>query len=144
MSLSLRTAAMTREAFLARVPPDGRRDESDGVAPVAMAGGTRRHAGVARNVLVVFEVLSPGSGRTDRIDKLREYGAVPSFVRTAILENRGAALTVPERAPGVVAWTASALSAGDVPRPPEIGLARPVAESCEGVDFTGDAADAPA
>src|SRR4051794_41162701 len=32
-------------------------------------------------VLVVFEVLSPSSGRTDRIEKLLEYRAVPSIRR---------------------------------------------------------------
>ncbi len=37
-------------------------------------------------VIVVFEVLSPTSGRTDRIIKLREYQAVASIKRYVILD----------------------------------------------------------
>ena len=36
--------------------------------------------------VVVFEVLSPTSGRIDRIDNLREYRAVSPILRYAILE----------------------------------------------------------
>ena len=42
-------------------------------------------------VVVVFEVLNPTSGRTDRIVKLREYRAVPSIRRYVILEHSSAA-----------------------------------------------------
>ena len=37
-------------------------------------------------VVVVFEVLSPTSGRVERIVKVREYAAVPSIRRYVILE----------------------------------------------------------
>lgn len=40
---------------------------------------------MAPGVVVVFEVLSPSSGRTDRIVKLREYAAVASIRRYVIL-----------------------------------------------------------
>src|SRR5271156_2605795 len=52
-------------------------------------------AGEARlvpGVVVVFEVLSPTSGRTDRIEKLREYRAVSSIRRYVILEQTGIGL----------------------------------------------------
>ena len=55
---------------------------------------------VVPGVVVVFEVLSPSSGRVDRIDKLREYRAVASVRRYVILEYTGIGLTVFERAGG--------------------------------------------
>ena len=181
---------MTRAEFFAWEPPDDRRYEFDGFAPVAMTRGTINHhrivhnisvaldvrlrgapcevvggAGVAtpndavrypdalvtcgRNdgesrlvegVVVVFEVLSPSTGRTDRIDKLREYQAVASIRRYVILESRSLGLTVFERADGVHAWTASSLVEGDVLRLPEIGIEVPVDEFYERVEFRADAA----
>ncbi len=85
--------------------------------------------------IVVFEVLSPTSGRTDRIDKLREYRAVPSIRRYVILEQTSAALTVFNRAEGVFDWTATALTAGDTLEMPEIGIEIPVMELYDGVDL---------
>ena len=189
MSTSLQAVTMTRDEFFAWVPPDDRRYEFDGSAPMAMTGGTVFHNRICHNlwaalrtrlrgtgcealgpdtgvatsgqavrypdalvtctavqgrdrlvsgVVVVFEVLSPGSGRTDRIDKLLEYRAVPTVRRYVILENRGPGLTVLEREPGVMAWTASALGAGDVLHMPEIGISVPVSEFYERVDFPKD------
>ena len=89
-------------------------------------------------VVVVFEVLSPSSGRTDRIEKLLEYRAVPTIRRYVILEDRGPGLTVFEREPGVLAWTASALGGDDVLHMPEIGICVPVAEFYERVEFPTD------
>jgi Uma2 family endonuclease len=86
-------------------------------------------------VVAVFEVLGPTSGRTDRIDKLREYQAVPSIRRYVILEYRSPAITVFHRDAGTQAWTADALVAEDRLHLPEIGLCIPVAEFFEGVDF---------
>jgi len=87
------------------------------------------------NPVVVFEVLSPTSGRTDRIDKLREYRAVPSIRRYVILEQTSAALVVFVRAEGVTDWTATALTADDTLAMPEIGIEIPLAEFYEDVDF---------
>ncbi len=94
--------------------------------------------GTARLVpgaVVVFEVLSPTSGRVDRIDKLREYRAVASIRRYVILECSSAALTVFERADEQADWTARALVAGDILRMPEIGIGVPVAAFYEDVDL---------
>lgn len=85
--------------------------------------------------LVVFEVLSPTSGRVDRIDKVREYAAVASIRRYVILESTGVGATVFERASGDVAWTATALTAEDTLRMPEIGIEMPVAELYEDTDL---------
>jgi Uma2 family endonuclease len=86
-------------------------------------------------VVVVFEVLSPTSGRTDRIDKLREYRAVPSILRYVILESASVGLVVFERTDGGQDWIATALTENDILPMPEIGISIPVSELYEGVDL---------
>ena len=49
---------------------------------------------VIREPVVVFEVLSPGTSRTVRIEKLREYQATESIQRYVILEQDSIAATV--------------------------------------------------
>ena len=88
-------------------------------------------------VVVVFEVLSPTSGRNDRIDKLLEYRAMPSIRRYIILEHTSAALTVFSRLDGQTEWTAAVLTAEDTLVMPEIGVEIPIAEFYEGVDLPG-------
>ena len=85
-------------------------------------------------VIIVFEVLSPTSGRTDRIDKLREYRAVPSIRRYIILEHTSAALTVFARQ-DTGDWIATALTSDDTLDLPEIGITIPVTDLYEGVDL---------
>ena len=46
---------------------------------------------VIRDPVVVFEVISDGTARTDRFHKLREYTATPSIQRYVILEQIGRA-----------------------------------------------------
>ena len=82
-------------------------------------------------LVVVFEVLSPGSGHTDRIVKVREYGAVPTIQRYVIVEQDKVGLTVLERSDGG-GWRASILTAGEL-RMPEIGIALGVAELYDGL-----------
>jgi Uma2 family endonuclease len=79
-------------------------------------------------VVAVFEVLSPRSGHTDRIIKLREYRAVPSVRHYVIVEHASAALTFHTRTAGDADWTATALTAADTLPLPEIGIDIPVAE----------------
>ena len=86
-------------------------------------------------VVVVFEVLSPSSGRIDRIDKLREYGAVPTIRRYVIVEHASAALAVFAREREGEDWTATALAGEDVLGMPEIGIEVPVAEFYEDVEL---------
>jgi Uma2 family endonuclease len=90
---------------------------------------------VIPGVVVVFEVLSPTSGRTDRIVKLREYRAVSSIRRYVIVEYAGIGLMSLERTNGEDDWTATALASGDILRMPEIHVEAPVAELYEGVDL---------
>ena len=92
-------------------------------------------AHLVEGVVVVFEVLSPTSGRTDRIVKVREYRAVPSIRRYVILEHTSIGLTVLERASGDEAWRATALTAEDTLRMPEIGIEIPVADFYHDVDL---------
>ena len=81
---------------------------------------------VIKDPVVVFEVLSPGTSRTDRIEKLREYQATDSVRRYIILEQDSIAATVFERhGPD---WDARALTAGDILRMPEIEVELPLSE----------------
>jgi Uma2 family endonuclease len=94
--------------------------------------GTER---LAPDVQVVFEVLSADSGRRDRIEKVREYGGVPSIRRYIILESSSVGLLVLHRQRGEDAWTALTLTGDDTLDLPEIGAAIPVVEFYEDVDF---------
>ena len=49
---------------------------------------------MVREPVVVFEVLSESTSRTDRIEKLRDYGATPSIQRYVMLEQNQIAATV--------------------------------------------------
>jgi len=90
---------------------------------------------VAPDVVVVFEVLSPDSGRRDRIEKLQDYAAVPSIRRYVILEYRSKSLMLFHRAQGDAPWTAQALKAEDSLPLPEVGIDLPVAEFYEDVEI---------
>lgn len=85
-------------------------------------------AHVVEGVVVVFEVLSPTSGRTDRIVKVREYASVASILRYVILEHASIGLTVLQRSAGNQPWTATTLTTGDILRMPEVGIEIPVTE----------------
>ncbi|MDR3535247.1 MAG: Uma2 family endonuclease [Acetobacteraceae bacterium] len=75
---------------------------------------------VIREPVVVFEILSPGTSRIDRIEKLREYQATPSIRRYVILEQDSIAATVFVRHDA--GWNAVPLTADDVLTMPEIGV----------------------
>lgn len=92
-------------------------------------------ARVVSGVVVVFEVLSPSSGRVDRIEKVREYAAVPSIRRYVILEHANVGLTVFERTQAQEMWRASTLMAGETLALPEIGIELPVSELYEDIDL---------
>jgi Uma2 family endonuclease len=92
-------------------------------------------AQLAPEVCVIFEVVSPSSGQTDRIEKVREYAAIPTMRRYIIVETRSAGLLVLYRAGGEDPWTAMALTALDTLFLPEIGIEIPVTEIYDAVDF---------
>lgn len=93
---------------------------------------------VIKEPVVVFEVLSPGTSRTDRIEKLREYQATGSIQRYVILEQDSIAATVFARRG--LDWDARVLTAGDVLRMPEIDVEIPLSDVYADVQF--DAGDA--
>ncbi len=133
-----RWEALAQDAGLATVSntvryPDGL------VAPMRAEGEAR----LTSDVIVVFEVLSPSSGQSDRIVKIREYHAVASIRRYVILEYTSMGLTVLAREDGDDDWTATTLFAGDNLSMPEIGIEIPVAELYAGVDLPDAAADEP-
>jgi Uma2 family endonuclease len=75
---------------------------------------------VIRAPVVVFEVLSPGTSRTDRIEKLREYQATPSVQRYVILEQDSIAAMVITR--HGQDWDTRPLIAGETLAMPEIDV----------------------
>ena len=93
--------------------------------------------------VVTFEVLSPTSGRTDRIEKVSEYRAVESIRRYVIIESRFPGLTVFHRAAGTIDWTATTLTASGALTMPEIGLEVPVAEFYADTDLLAAEETAP-
>ena len=90
-------------------------------------------------VVVVFEVLSPTSGRIDRIVKVREYAAVSSIRRYVIVESTSVGLTVMDRSAPDEAWRTSVLTNDDILRMPEIGIEIPVTEFYEDIRFPDEA-----
>jgi Uma2 family endonuclease len=86
-------------------------------------------------VVVVFEIVSPTSGRVDRIVKVREYATVPSIRRYVVLESSTIGMTVFERNNAQEAWQAATLTNDDTLQMPEIGIEIPVAELYDGIVF---------
>jgi Uma2 family endonuclease len=91
-------------------------------------------------VVVVFEILSPSTSHADRIIKVREYAAVASIRRYVILESTSVGLTVLERDRPDEAWRATALTADDILRMPEIDIEIPVNEFYGELNFPDEAA----
>lgn len=81
---------------------------------------------VIRDPVIVFEIVSPSTSRTDRIEKLREYQATPSIQRYVILEQDSVAAMVFSRLGSD--WIARALTEGEVLQMPEIGIEIPLAD----------------
>jgi Uma2 family endonuclease len=88
-------------------------------------------------VVVMFEVVSPTSGRIDRIVKLREYHSVSTIRRYVIVESTTPALTVMARPEPDAPWQAMGRTEAETLELPEIGVEMPVAEFFEGVAFEG-------
>ena len=93
------------------------------------------------NPVVVFEVISPTSGRTDRVVKLREHAAVPTIRRYVIVESDAAAVTMFSRDGGNEPFRAGGLTEEDALDLLEIGIGLPVAAIYAGIAF--DEADRP-
>ena len=90
---------------------------------------------------MVFEVISPGTSRTDRIDKLREYQATASIRRYVILEQDSVGATVYSRlGPN---WIVHVVTEGGVLPMPEIGIDLPLADIYADVPLPGQADEPP-
>jgi len=84
-------------------------------------------ASVVENPVIVFEVTSEGTHKTDLIDKNREYRATPSIQRYVILQQTHSAAIVFERRGD--AWLSEIVSGDDAFLGlPEIGAAVPLSE----------------
>ena len=95
-----------------------------------------RTATVVYDPVIVFEVLSPSTGRDDRIVKAREYQATPSVQRYVMLEQDAVGATVYARSGD--AWTHEILVADSILALPEIAVSLPLAELYEGVVFEAE------
>jgi Uma2 family endonuclease len=87
-------------------------------------GPVSRTATVIKDPLIIFEVLSPSTSRTDRIEKLREYQATESVQRYVILESDSIAATVFSRSGEH--WIARPLLEGDSVALPEVQIELPL------------------
>ncbi|HEX4078360.1 MAG TPA: Uma2 family endonuclease [Rhizomicrobium sp.] len=94
---------------------------------------TKPEATAIDDPVIVFEVVSEDSARTDRIEKLREYQATPAIQCYVILEQKSVGATVFSRRGDI--WTAAALTEGDLLRMPEIGVEIPIIEFYAGLEF---------
>lgn len=181
---------MTVAEFLAWEETQDQRWEFDGLAPVAMTGGTVAHeiiqnnlvaalnarlrgtpcraygsnlkieaAGavrypdafiacsplaprdtVCREPVIVFEIISPSTARTDRIAKMRDYWDAPSIRRYVLIEQDAIAATSHLRQDG--RWVGRVLWAGDALDLPEVGISLPLEDLYEGLDPAALAASA--
>ena len=180
---------MTLEEFLAWERRQELRYEFDGLAPIAMTGGTVEHSVIGFNIVaasrqrlrggpcrafhadlkiivagrvrypdavitcspvpvasdivpepvVVFEVLSASTARTDREAKNAEYRATPSIRHYVILEQSAAAATLFSRSGED--WVETQVAGADaVVGLPAIGIGLPLAEVYAEVGLSGAAA----
>lgn len=92
-----------------------------------------RDAKLVSDPVVIFEILSPGSTRQDRVTKNEEYRLTPSVMRYVMLEQDEPAATVFAREGD--RWVGSLLTASATITMPEIDAEIPLAELYEGLDF---------
>ena len=96
---------------------------------------------IVRNPVVIFEVLSDSTARTDLVTKNHEYAATASVRRYVVLAQDTIGGTMFERVAGD--WVGHLLHSDSVLRMPEIGIELPLAELYDGIDL-GAADTAPA
>ena len=97
-------------------------------------GPIARGSTLLRDPVVIFEVLSKGTARTDRMVKNREYASTASVRRYVMLEQGAVGATMFERAGPD--WLGRILEAGAVIPMPEIGIEIPLAELYDGLDLS--------
>lgn|SRR6516225_8050495 len=87
--------------------------------------------------VVIFEVVSEDTARTDRIVKVREYQATPTIQRYVIIEQKSIGASVLTRRGSD--WIATALTEGDSLHMPEIGIEIAIDEFYTGLDYSSHA-----
>jgi Uma2 family endonuclease len=92
-----------------------------------------RDATVVHDPVVIFEVLSDSTARTDLVTKNQEYAAIETMRRYIVLAQDEIAGTVFERIGDD--WVGHLLPADSVLRMPEIGIEVPLTELYDGVGF---------
>ena len=102
-------------------------------------GPIERGGTVARDPVVIFEVLSKGTAAKDRGVKNREYASTASVQRYVMLEQVEVGGTMFEREGHD--WVGHILTAGFVIRMPEIGIEIPLVELYDGIDLANPPAD---
>jgi Uma2 family endonuclease len=88
---------------------------------------------IVTDPVVIFEILSGGTERKDRITKNEEYRLTPSVQRYVMLEQDEPAATVFAREGE--RWVGTLLKGDAVLSMPEIGIEIPLAEFYEGLEF---------
>ncbi len=88
---------------------------------------------VVTEPVVVFEISSPSTAATDRIDKNREYRDTPSIKRYVMLEQERPGATVFTREGDD--WVGHLVQRDAVLAMPEIGVELPMSELYEGITF---------
>jgi len=113
--------------------------------PDALVTCTRQElsARLISDVIVVFEIISPSSGRIDRFVKVREYGAVASIRRYVMIESTSLDLTVMARKEPSTGWLTTTLTQGEILSLPEVGIDLPVAELYADMDLADEEAAPP-
>jgi len=96
-------------------------------------------ATVTSDPVVIFEVLSKGTARVDRVEKNREYRTIASVTHYVMLEQDEIAATVLERSGED--WISHLLGATDTLLLPDVGIEIPLAELYEGLDLSSPVAD---
>ena len=91
---------------------------------------------VVPNPVIVFEVLSASSIKTDRHDKVGEYHDVPSIKRYIIVEQNFIGLNMLWRQNDHDPWNVVTLKEGDILQLPEIGVEIPVVDLYTRVNFS--------
>jgi Uma2 family endonuclease len=94
---------------------------------------------VVNDPVVIFEVLSESTARTDIVTKNQEYAATPSVMRYVLLAQDEIGGTMFERVGDD--WVGHILRADTVLRMPEIDIEVPLAELYEGVEIPAGDAD---
>lgn len=89
---------------------------------------------IVMDPVVIFEVLSESTARTDRTTKLMEYRSLPSVQRYVMLEQEQAVATVVTR--NETGWSLEVLDGDGLLAMPEIGIEVAMADLYDGLDLT--------